>query len=137
MSASRSSLDERAPGVDRYRKARKLAEDDSGIIWLAEDRDLQRSVVLKEPAAERLRDSEDVDRYLREARLLANLDHPNIAPIYDFGRDRHGSCYVVGQLVEGQDLATYFRTRNRSLEAVAEIIIQIASALQHAHYRGL
>lgn len=128
---------ERAPGVHRYRKARKLAEDDSGIIWLAEDLDLGRRVLLKEPATDRLQDPEDVDRYLREARFLANLDHPNIAPIYDFGRDPNGSHYVVGQLIEGQDLSVYFRTRNRSFENVAEVVSRIASALQHVHHRGL
>lgn len=121
----------------RYRKIRKLGEGAFGVVWLADDRELRRSVALKEPFRERLRDPADVEMYLTEARLLASLDHPHIVPVYDAGRSADGTCFVVWKFIEGADLATYAREQAVSFEQAAHIVGLIAEAVQHTHSRGL
>lgn len=121
----------------RYHKVRKLGEGAFGAVWLAEDLELKRQVALKEPRADRLRNSADVKTYLAEARVLASLDHPHIVPVYDVGRTDEGSCYVVSKLIDGTDLAVCVKQKSISFAEAASLVAQIAEALQHTHNRGL
>ena len=125
------------PAADRYRKIRKLGEGAFGAVWLAEDLELRRQVALKEPRADRLRDASDVETYLAEARVLARLDHPHIVPVYDVGLTAEGACFVVSKWIDGPDLATYVKQEPLSFERAAELVAQVADALQQTHNRGL
>ena len=62
-------------------------------------------MAIKVPNPERITKDEDIEAYLREARNLARLDHPQIVPVHDLGRTPDGLCFVVSKYVEGSDLA--------------------------------
>ena len=135
--ASRAQPGEMPVLAGRYRRIRKLGEGAFGAVWLAEDLELRRQVAIKEPRRERLRDAADVEAYLAEARVLASLDHPHIVPVYDVGRTAEGSCYVVSKLVDGADLTTYAKEKPLAFGEAAELVAQVADALQQTHNRGL
>ena len=89
------------------------------------------------PNPERITDPEDVETFLVEARVLANLDHPHIVPVYDVGRTDDGLCYVVSKFLEGSDLAAKIRQGRPDFHASAELTATVAEALHYAHTRGL
>ena len=78
-----------------------------------------------------------MDAFLREARILAKLDHPNIVPVFDVGRTEDGLCFVVSKLVEGSDLAVRIEQARPSVRDSAGLVATIADALHYAHSRGL
>ena len=92
------------PSIGRYRVIRVLGEGGFGRVYLAYDSDLQREVAVKVPLAGDASRFLDVEAYLREARIVARLSHPNIVPVYDVGRTGDGRCYVVSKYMEGGDL---------------------------------
>ena len=96
--------------IGRYRVIRLLGQGGFGRVYLAHDDDLDRPVAIKVPNPERVAGPEDVEAYLAEARILAQLDHPHIVPVYDVGRTDDGLCYVVSKFIEGSDLAERMRS---------------------------
>jgi serine/threonine-protein kinase len=130
MSYQASPSEERAPGaLGRYRLIRKIGEGGMGEVWLAEDPDLGREVAVKILA--RMSGS-DLDRFLREGRLVAKLEHPAIVPVYEMGTadGRHyiSMRYIRGGSLDGGDLGT-----RRALEVMAAV----ADAVQYAHEHGI
>ena len=83
--------------IGRYRVIRPLGRGGFGTIYLAQDDALRRPVAIKVPNPERVAGPEDVEVYLAEAQVLAQLDHSNIVPVYDVGRTDDGLCYVVSK----------------------------------------
>lgn len=129
------SLETRLPElIGRYRIKRVLGEGGFGIVYLAHDQQLGRSVAIKVPRKERLSEPKT---YLEEARILAGLDHPNIVPVHDVGSTSDGLCYVVSKLIEGRDLAKFIKESGQSHLQKAEIVAEIADALHFAHRNGL
>lgn len=124
-------------GAHRYEKLRVLGEGAFGTVWLVQDLELRRQVALKEPRFERLRDMASIEAYVAEARVLASLDHPHIVPVYDVGRTDDNSFYVVSKLIDGADLASFAKREQLSFHQIAQIVAQVADALQHTHNRGL
>ena len=100
--------DEQQPQqIGRYRIEKVLGEGGFGLVYLAHDDQLQRLVAIKVP--HRTIDcpsAEDAEAYLTEARTVANLDHPNIVPVFDVGSTEQFPCFVVSKFIEGTDLAT-------------------------------
>src|SRR6516225_2521734 len=92
------------PIIGRYRIVRRIGQGGFGRVYLARDDDLDRHVAIKVPSPERVSGPDDVEEYLREARTLAQLDHPRIVPVHDVGRTKDGFCYVVSKYIEGSDL---------------------------------
>jgi serine/threonine protein kinase/formylglycine-generating enzyme required for sulfatase activity len=126
------------PGeIGRYRVVRRLGQGGFGRVYLAQDDDLDRPVAIKVPNPERVSGPGDVEAYLAEARALAKLDHPNIVPVYDVGRTNGGLCYVVSRYIEGSDLANRVRQGRPTFRESVELAAVVASALHHAHTRGL
>ena len=89
------------------------------------------------PHPKRVSSPRDLEGYLEEARILAQLEHPNIVPVYDAGRTDDGLCYVASKYIEGSDLADRVDQVRPSFGESAELTALIALALHHAHEHGL
>jgi serine/threonine protein kinase/formylglycine-generating enzyme required for sulfatase activity len=133
----------RAPDADapacfgRYQVRGRLGIGGFGVIYKGFDQELQREVAIKVPHRHCISAPEDVDAYLTEARVLAQLDHPGIVPVYDVGRTPDGLCYLVSKFIDARDLATRVRQDRLPLAQAVEIVARVAEALHHAHQHGL
>jgi CHASE2 domain-containing sensor protein len=107
-----------------------------GVIFRAQQPGLDRTVAVKVIAPDHAADPRFRERFAREARLAAAIDHPNIVPVYATGEDG-GRLYLVMRYVEGVNLAQRLRDGPLSHAATAEIVAQVASALDAAHERGI
>jgi eukaryotic-like serine/threonine-protein kinase len=106
-----------------------------GEVYRARDSKLGRSVAIKVLPSEVAKDPETLDRFRREAKVLASLNHPNIASIYGFeDSDRPG---LVMELVEGPTLADRILAGPLSVEEALTIAKQVCEALEYAHERGI
>jgi YVTN family beta-propeller protein len=119
-----------------YRIEGLLGRGGMGIVYLAEDLRLKRSVALKLLSPELAADERFRERLRTESELAASLDHPNIVPIYEvFEAD---SAVVISmRFVEGKDLKALLRNGPLSSEHALSLVSQVASALDAAHARGL
>jgi len=108
-----------------------------GVVYRAVQLDLDRAVALKLIAADLAEDSSFRDRFVRESRLAASIDHPNVIPIYYTG-EFEGDLYIAMRYVDGSDLRTLVRALGRlEPERAVRIVAQVASALDAAHERGI
>lgn len=129
------------PGVGAefagYRILELLGRGGVGLVYLAEDLSLPRRVALKILRAEYAQDPQFRERFERESRLAASLDHLNIVPIFRAG-EAEGVLYIAMRYVEGTDLRSLIHAEGR-LEADRALAIlgQVGSALDAAHARGL
>src|SRR6516164_1905183 len=113
-----------------------LGRGGMGEVYRARDLKLKREVAIKILPDEFSRDAERVARFQREAEVLASLNHPNIAAIYDLqGGD--GSRYLVLELVEGETLAERIARGPIPVDEALPIAKQIAEALEAAHEKGI
>jgi ABC-type oligopeptide transport system substrate-binding subunit/class 3 adenylate cyclase/tRNA A-37 threonylcarbamoyl transferase component Bud32/outer membrane protein assembly factor BamB len=109
----------------------------SGAVYLAEDVMLERRVALKVLGPEFARDERFRERFLRESRLVASLEHPNIVPIYAAG-EADGALFIAMRFVEGGDLRRLLeRVARLAPERAVAIVSQVAAALDAAHAKGL
>ena len=123
--------------IGRFRVIRPLGKGSFGSVFLARDDRLERDVAIKVPNTERTLEAESLGAYLREAKIVASLEHPNIVPVYDAGRTEEGLCYIVSKFVKGSDLKARFRDCRPSVLESAELVATVAEALHHAHTKGL
>src|SRR5438876_2195902 len=107
-----------------------------GEVYRARDMKLKRDVAIKILPDELSRDADRVSRFQREAEVLASLNHPNIAAIYDL-QEAHGSRYLVLELVEGKTLAERIARGPIPVEEVLDIAKSICEALEAAHEKGI
>jgi serine/threonine-protein kinase len=108
-----------------------------GVIYRATELRLGRPVALKLIAADRASDPAVRERFEREARLTASIDHPNVIPVYGAGEE-DGHLYLVMRYVPGTDLHALLRREGRLEPArAARVIAQVAGALDAAHAAGL
>src|SRR5258708_4679822 len=123
--------------TNRYEIQRAIAQGGMAEVFLARDQLLDRPVALKALHPEYARDPTFVERFRREAQAAANLSHPNIVSIYDWGED-NGTYFIVMEYVEGQSLATLIRTEGPLLaDRAADIGADVATALAFAHANGV
>ena len=122
---------------DRYEIVRHLARGGMAEVYLAHDRLLDRPVALKVLFPEFASDRSFVERFRREARAAANLNHPNIVSIYDWGEEG-GTYFIVMEYVDGRTLREVIRGDGPLHPTrAAEIGADIAAALGFAHRNGL
>jgi YVTN family beta-propeller protein len=108
-----------------------------GVVYRAIQLDLDRPVALKLIAPQLAEDPGFRDRFVRESRAAAAIDHPNVIPIYYTG-ESDGTLYIAMRYVEGSDLRTLVRAEQRlDPGRAANIVAQVASALDAAHARGI
>ncbi|MBL8269012.1 serine/threonine-protein kinase [Steroidobacter sp.] len=122
--------------VGPYRLIRQLGAGGMATVWLAEraDGSLQRQIALKLPRTT-LADRELAQRLNRERDILAALEHPNIARLYDAGADANGRPYMAIEYVDGVPLDVYAASKSLSINESLELFVQIADAVACAHAR--
>src|SRR5215831_4174438 len=113
-----------------------LGKGGMGEVYLARDTKLKRGVAIKTLPDEFSRDPDRVSRFQREAEVLASLNHPNIAAIYDV-EEAGGSRYLVLELVEGETLADRIQRGPIPVEEALDIAKRICEALEAAHEKGI
>ncbi|NQT02437.1 MAG: serine/threonine-protein kinase [Planctomycetes bacterium] len=128
-----------APGgrIGPFRIERELGRGAVGVVYLAHDTKLDRPVAIKSLPAEVMSNSKVQKRWQREARVLASLNHPNIAAIYEELEEVEGVSYLVLEYVPGKTLAELIAKSELRLEEVLAIALQIAEALAAAHEHGV
>jgi non-specific serine/threonine protein kinase len=115
----------------------KLGEGGMGVVWRAEDVDLHRPVALKVLAAETLARDDMRDRFMREARTAAALNHPNICTIYEVG-EVDQVPFIAMELIDGESLdARLAQTEPLGLEELVRLGIEVAQGLAAAHAQGI
>jgi serine/threonine protein kinase len=108
-----------------------------GTVYLALDTQVQRQVALKIPHSQPGESPELRERFLREARIAAMLDHPNICPVYDIGEEE-GRPYLTMAYIEGQTLAEVLRVCNPIPQRRAVVIVaKLARAVEEVHRHGI
>src|SRR5438067_605471 len=122
---------------ERYRIEREIARGGMAEVYLARDESLNRQVALKALFPEFAREPSLVERFRREAQAAANLNHPNIVGIYDWGQE-DGTYFIVMEYVEGRSLRDLIRSEGPiDPGRAADITAEIASALAFAHRSGV
>jgi serine/threonine protein kinase/Tol biopolymer transport system component len=130
-----------------YEILSQIGKGGMGEVYQAKDRKLGRDVAIKVLPAEFARDTDRVARFQREAKLLASLNHPNIASIYGL-EEFDGTNFLVMELIEGETLADYISgsagvragtnaAETAALSEILKIALQIAEALEAAHEKGV
>ncbi|MBI3837011.1 MAG: protein kinase [Planctomycetia bacterium] len=107
-----------------------------GTVYRARDTQLHRTVAVKVPRAGQFGTIEDEDRFVREARNVAQLQHGGILPVYEVGRTE-SFPYIVSEFVEGITLADALTARRFGFRESAQLVARIAAALHHAHAQGV
>lgn len=120
----------------RYRIERQLGEGGMGQVFLADDETLARQVALKRLPAELLERDDMRQRFLREARALAQLNHPHVVQLFDF-LEEQGGLWMVMEVVPGGDLEDLLEAGKVSVARTCRLGQQAASALGAAHERGI
>ena len=133
---SKPHLD-KAPGrtLGKYVLESQLGKGGAGIVYRARDTDLGRVVALKVLLGGGLRTT-DLERFKREARILAGLRHANTVPLLEFG-EADGILYYTMELVEGEDLAHLLERGPLPVHRAFEILREAAKGVAHAHSKGV
>jgi serine/threonine protein kinase len=113
-----------------------LGKGGMGEVYRARDLKLKREVAIKILPEEFARDSDRVSRFQREAEVLASLNHPNIAAIYDF-QEANETRFLVLELVEGETLADRIARGPIPVQQALDIAKYVCEALEAAHERGV
>jgi len=121
--------------IGAYRLLRLLGRGGMGEVWLAErdDGTVKRKVALKLPHVSW--SPAFAERFARERDILASLEHPHIARLYDAGVDRHGRPFMALEYVEGKPIDVFCREGALSIDARLRLIQQVAGAVAFAHSR--
>jgi serine/threonine protein kinase len=119
-----------------YSITAEIGKGGMGEVYQAKDQKLGRDVAIKVLPEEFAKDAERVARFQREAKLLASLNHPNIAAIYSL-EEADGTHFLVMELIEGDTLAGRIKGGPIPVEEALKLALQIAEALEAAHEKGV
>ena len=138
FSARTQDVSTSASRIGRFEIKRTLGAGGSGIVLLAHDPRLRRDVALKVPKPDALLSEEFVERFDREARIAANLKHPNIVSVLESG-SIGPIHYIATDYCNGPNLRHWIREQEGGVspQSAASMIRDLADALRHAHNRGV
>lgn len=126
----------RFPTLPDYRVVREIGRGGMGVVYEARDLRLKRPVALKMILAAEFASAEHLQRFRREAELVARLKHSNIVQIYDVG-DQDGRPYLALEYVDGKTLADFADGKPLPVRRAAELLEALARAAHHAHQNGI
>ena len=132
-------MSERLPAdsqISHYRILAKIGEGGMGEVYLAKDTKLDRKVALKILPADFGADESRMSRFVREAKSVSALNHPNILTIHEIGEDRI-QHYIATEFIAGKTLRELMQAGPLPLLQSVEIACQIAAALNAAHQTGI
>jgi len=124
-----------APAESRYEILETIGEGGMGTVYLAHDRELERDVALKVLLAA-APSSDDRERILREARILASLEHPGIVPVHDVGVLQDGRLFYVMKRVKGEHFDEFVHGEHSRTELL-RAFLQVCDAVSFAHAAGV
>ena len=123
--------------IAQYRIIEQLGRGGMGVVYKAQNEKLERVCALKVLAPEMMTNPAHRARFMREARSAAQLEHPNVVPIYNVGEEG-GRCFIEMQFIEGQTAESLFHAHGRlSRNEACRIVRGTASALAAAHKKGI
>jgi serine/threonine protein kinase len=122
--------------VGRYKIKSELGRGGMATVYRAHDPSFNREVAIKVLPPEMLHNLVTRARFKRELKLIASLEHPAIVPVYDVGEDNDQPFFVM-RYMSGGSLAAMIKNERFSLTDAAAIIERLASALDHAHSKGV
>jgi len=123
--------------IGRFEISEMIGRGGMGVVYLARDTRLDRSVAIKSMPAELQADPNARIRFQREARLLASMNHPNIAVIHEIIEQEEGAGYLVLEYVQGETLAERIARGPIKLQEILSISQQIVEAISVAHDKGV
>ncbi len=139
----------RGPLSTRYRLDGEIARGGMGAILEVFDEDLRRKLAMKvvleserEPSPEDSSKPTRLARFLEEAQITGQLDHPGIVPVHELGVDARGQAYFTMRLVRGRDLAHIFELADRAAEGwtlarTVNVLLKVCEAMAYAHSKGV
>ena len=122
--------------IGKYEILSEISRGGMGIVYRARQRELDRQVALKVVNPDLAEFPEFIDRFFREAKTLAKLNHPNIVQVHDADRDGM-HVYLVMELVEGKSLRAHLRERRIPPAEALQLVAQVCDALEAAHALGI
>jgi hypothetical protein len=133
--AATPALSQAGGRFKQFRLDSVIGQGTFGVVWRARDERLQRDVAIKFPRASVVA-ATDRSLFLREARVVARLRHPNIVTVYEVDENDQ-EVYFVTELIDGESLKTRLESKSFTHREAALLIAEIASALHHAHTQGI
>jgi WD40 repeat protein/tRNA A-37 threonylcarbamoyl transferase component Bud32 len=134
--ASTGTEDSASRKVGKFQLIETVGHGAFGTVFKARDPELDRVVAIKLPRTGNLAGPQELDRFLREARSVAQLRHPSIVSVHEVGQ-QDGVPYLVSEFVRGVTLADLLSARRPGFREAAELVAAVADALQYAHERGI
>ncbi len=129
--------------AERYSEGGRIARGGMSTVLRVRDRSLLRETALKRLDSDLAVRHDQILRFLLEAQITGQLDHPNIVPIHELGRNAEGAFYFTMKMVEGQNLAERIaadgerRLEPDRLAELLQILVKVCEALSFAHSRGV
>ena len=120
----------------RYEVVDEIGQGSMGVVYRAHDPQINRQIALKLLRQDRVTNEELVQRFLKEAQAMGGLAHPNIAIVYDTGRD-HGTIFIAMEILQGKSLRDHMRDKALHHNEIVHIGVQVAEALDFAHRKGI
>jgi eukaryotic-like serine/threonine-protein kinase len=126
-------------GSARFSLSGNLGEGSQGVVYSVDDRDCSRELAVKVMCSDS-NEPEEVSRFIREAQITAQLEHPGVVPVHDIGVLRDGRFFYSMKRVQGQQLAEYMQNRSGRSEhrfALLELFLRVGQTIAFAHSRGV
>jgi serine/threonine protein kinase len=120
----------------RYRIIKELGKGNMGVVFQAHDPQIDRMIALKVLRPDRVTSEDFVARFLKEARAIGRLSHPQIVTVYDVGEDQ-GTIYIAMEYLSGEPLNEVMKSGRLTADQCVDIVRQVARALDYAHQKGI